>query len=175
MRAPLKKMATLQAIILATLAFAATCGSAQNEDFVLSNGPVPDPFQLHQHYPDRPETVECRPIQLRIARGSRRFMTELVTNDHADVSFASADARIMSLRMHRHLNELAEAFHAQEGVWISVLKAWADEDDPDITDPNSLHYEGENIRYGRSRIVSELPALAHTWINVWKYAWISCM
>ena len=119
--------------------------SAQSDydgDFSFTNGPVPNPFQLHQRYPDRPETVECRPIRLQIPRGSRRFRTELVTNDHPSVQFANSDARIMSLRLRRHLNELAEAFHEERGVWITVSKAWVEGDAGDA-DPTSLHFEGE--------------------------------
>ena len=136
---------------LATLALVATnfhCSTAQQSDnddggFSFTNGPVPDPFTLHQRYPDRPEAVECRPIRLHIPRGSRRFRTELVTNDHSGVHFANSDARIMSLRLRRHVNELADAFHDEFGVWIAVSKAWVEDGDEGITDPTSLHFEGK--------------------------------
>ena len=112
---------------------------ASNTDFDFSSGEVPNPFLLYQHYLDRPESVECRPIRLRISRGSPRFLTDLVTNDHAGVLFADADSRIMSNRMERRLNELAELFYADRGVWITVTKAWTEQDDQD---PVSLHFEG---------------------------------
>ena len=137
-------------IFLATLALLATnfhCSTAQQSDnddgdFSFTNGAVPDPFTLHQRYPDRPEAVECRPIRLQIPRGSRRFRQELVTNDHSGVRFANS-ARIMSLRLRRHVNELADAFHDEFGVWIAVSKAWVEDGDEEITDPTSLHFEGE--------------------------------
>ena len=143
----------MAALIFATLALLAIdfhCCSAQQSDtdddsFSFTNGPVPDPFTLHQHYPDRPETVECRPIRLQIPRGSRRFRTELVTNDHSSVHFAGSDARVMSLRLRRRVNELAEAFHDEYGVWVTISKAWVEEGDGDITDPTSLHFEGEEM------------------------------
>ena len=129
-------------ILSSLLLFFATCIATSDDDFIVSNGPVPDPFHLHQHYPDRPETAECRPIRLRITRPSRRFQTDLVTNEHADVQFANADARIMSNRLQRRLNELAELFHDQYSIWLTVTKAWTEYGDENVTDPNSLHFEG---------------------------------
>jgi hypothetical protein len=154
---------------LATLALVATnfhCSTAQQSDnddggFSFTNGPVPDPFTLHQRYPDRPEAVECRPIRLHIPRGSRRFRTELVTNDHSGVHFANSDARIMSLRLRRHVNELADAFHDEFGVWIAVSKAWVEDGDEGITDPTSLHFEGRTLRVSvEVFLVSHLLQLA---------------
>ena len=138
-------MAADSLFLVLLAAATATCGLAQQPDdgdFLFINEPVPDMFQLHQRYPDRGETVVCRPIRLPIARGSRRFSEELVTNDHAGVHFASSDARVMSLRLRERLNELAEAFHEEHGVWVSIQKAWVEVGDADIADPNSLHYEG---------------------------------
>ena len=129
-------------IVLTVAAALCTVQSQSDSNFIFSRGPVPDPFTLHQHYPDRAETVECRPIRLRIERGSHRFITDLVTNEHSSVQFADADARVMSSRLHGHLNELAEAFHEENGVWFTVTKAWTELGDEDVTDPNSLHFEG---------------------------------
>ena len=137
---------TLKMQILIVITFAAavvfSVQSQSDSNFIFSRGPVPNPFLLHQHYPDRPESVECRPIRLHIERGSRRFVSELVTNEHTNVQFTNADARIMSSRLHRHLNELAETFYETHNVWITVIKAWAEQGDTDVTDTNSLHYEG---------------------------------
>lgn len=122
----------------------ALCGAqSQEDDFDFTNGPVPNPFQLNQHYPDRPEIVECRPIRLHITRGSQRFSRELAANDHPRLQFASSNARIMSLRLLRHLNQLAEAFHARYTATITVIQAWTEFEDNELDDPTSLHYEGE--------------------------------
>lgn len=110
--------------------------------FEFTNGPVPNPFQLNQHYPDRAEAVECRPIRLRIERHSRRYRTDLVTNEHTGMNFSHSDARIMSSRLQRRLNELADLFFANYHVWITVTKAWTEYGDADVNDPNSLHFEG---------------------------------
>ena len=133
----------ISCVIYAFTLYIATCAATADDNFIFSNGPVPDPFQLHQHYPDRSETDECRPIRLRIGRSSRRFQTDLVTNSHPSVQFANADARIMSSRLQRYLNELADLFHEQYNVWLSVTKAWVEYGDENVTDPNSLHFEGQ--------------------------------
>ena len=142
-----KMQTNYQSIVLLLLLSAASCTLAQSDDeeFLFTNDPVPDTFQLHQRYPDRPETEECRPIRLHIGRGSRRFRSELVTNDHSFVHFSSADARIMSLRLRSRLNELAQSFYDEHGVWLSVGKAWTEQGDSDIVEPDSLHYEGEVV------------------------------
>ena len=129
-------------VIFALPLFFATCMATSDDDFIFSDGPVPDPFNLHQHYPDRPETVECRPIRLRITRSSPRFQTDLVTNEHLNIQFANADARIMSNRLQRRLNELAELFHDQHSIWLTVTKAWTEQGDENVTDSKSLHFEG---------------------------------
>lgn len=132
-------------LLLFSLIFISTTNAQQSnadDDFIFTNEPVPDNFSLQQRYPDRPETEACRPIRVQISRGSRRFLTELVTNDHPSVQFANADARIMSLRLRRHLNELAETFRDEHNVRIAVSKAWSEANDSDITDPTSLHFEG---------------------------------
>ena len=136
-------MAATLATIFATAAGVFCVAQSQNGDFDFTNGPIPNPFQLHQHYPDRPETVECRPIRLHIGRGSLRFSRDLVTNDHPRLQFAHADARVMSLRLQQHLNELAEDFYELYSVSITVTKAWSEYEDADIADPGSLHYEGK--------------------------------
>ena len=112
-------------------------------EFVFTNGPLPDTFELNQRYPDRPESVECRPIRLHIARNSRRYRTELVTNGNPRVQFAHADARVMSSRLSKRLNQLAEVFYENHSIAITVQKAWTEFEDSDVNDPLSLHYEGE--------------------------------
>ena len=137
-------METWITVLVAALWVCRVSGTqSEDDDFDFTNGALPDPFLPHQHYPDRPESVECRPIRLRIDRGSRRFSTDLVTNDHANVQFAHSDARIMSNRLQRRLNDLAEQFYDAHGVWITVTKAWTDQDDEEVTDELSLHYEGK--------------------------------
>ena len=131
---------------MAALCLALIICSAQSHSdasgFVFSNGPMPNPFQRDQHYPYRSEEVECRRIRTRIERNSRRYRTDLVTNEHSSVHFADADARIMSNRLHRRLNELADLFHAEYSVWIRVTKAWTEFGDEEVSDPASLHFEG---------------------------------
>ena len=51
----------------------------------------------------------------------------------------------MSLRLRSRLNELAQSFYDEHGVWLSVGKAWAEQGDSDIVEPGSLHYEGEAV------------------------------
>lgn len=130
-------------VAVASLTFVACTAHVQSDDFQFTNGPVPNPFQLHQHYPDRNESVQCRPIRLRIERNSRRYRTDLVTNEHSRVNFTHADARIMSSRLQIRLNQLAYLFYVEYSVWITVTKAWTEYGDPDVDDPNSLHFEGK--------------------------------
>lgn len=137
-----KKLLLLLAFFTALLCHAQ---SDDNEEFQVRNTPLPDTFQVNQSYPDRPEVVECRPIRLRIERHSRRYRTELVTNDHPNIHFAHADTRVMSNRLFRRLNELADLFHEEHGVWITVLKAWTEYGDGEVGDPTSLHFEGEPV------------------------------
>ena len=135
--------------VLLLLAFSAVlyCVEPQGSDyFEYVNDPVPNIFRPNQRYPDRPETDECRPIRLRIARNSRRFRTELVTNTHSSIQFARADARIMSNRLYDRLNDLANNFYGEHGVWITVLKAWTEFGDSEVYDPTSLHFEGKAAR-----------------------------
>lgn len=137
------KMAPWVGYIVVAASLTLIACTAQSDDYQFTNGPVPNPFQLHQRYPDRNESVQCRPIRLRIERNSRRFRTDLVTNEHSGMNFSNADARIMSGRLQRRLNQLAYAFYIHYHVWITVTKAWTEYGDPDVDDPNSLHFEGK--------------------------------
>lgn len=119
--------------------------SDDSERFQVTNAPLPDIFRLNQSYPDRPEVAECRPIRLHIERNSRRYRTELVTNDHPSIHFAHADTRVMSNRLFRRLNALADLFYQEHRVWITVLKAWTEYGDGEVDDPTSLHFEGEPL------------------------------
>lgn len=119
--------------------------SDDGEEFQVMNTPLPDTFQLNQSYPDRPEEVECRPIRLRIERNSRRYRTDLVTNDHPSIRFAHADTRVMSNRLFRRLNALADLFYEEHRGRITVLKAWTEYGDSEVVDPTSLHFEGELV------------------------------
>ena len=135
---------TLALSLLAlSLASGRNVHAQSNDEFEFTNGPVPELFQLGQHYPNRLEEEECRPIRLRIERNSRRYDTDLFMNQHPGVQFTDADARIMSGRLLRRLNELADSFHADHGIWIFVTKAWAEYGDSEVTDPTSLHFEGK--------------------------------
>ena len=132
-------------VIFFTLLIALICRAqtGSEEEYVFTNGPLPDTFELNQRYPNRPENVECRPIRLHIARNSRRYRTELVTNSNPHVQFAHADARVMSTRLSKRLNQLAELFYENHSIAITVQKAWTEFEDGDVNDPLSLHYEGE--------------------------------
>ena len=111
-------------------------GRAQ-QDFTVE--PVPNPFTLGDRYPDREEEEVCRAIRDYIDRNSVRFTTELVTNVDSQIDFGTADARIMTSRMQTRVNRLATLY----GQRFTVLKAWTEFPDPDLTNERSLHYEGE--------------------------------
>ena len=111
------------------------------QDFTTAE--VPDPFRVNDFYPPRPEVEVCRPIRDYIDRNSARFTNELVTNTNADITFSTADSRIMSSRMQSRLNSLATLYRQQTGRRMTVLRAWTQFPDSQVSDDKSLHYEGK--------------------------------
>ena len=123
--------------------------AATNDDqdgtvFQYTRGPVPEHFQVGQHYPSRNETEECRPIRLRIEQNSRLFRSNLVVNTNPGINFATSDAKRMTSRLQSRLNTLASMFYSQFRLRFTVLVAWVEySSDDGVGDPQSLHYEGE--------------------------------
>ena len=112
------------------------------QDFTTAE--VPDPFRVGDFYPPRPEVEVCRPIRDYIDRNSARFTNELVTNTNPDIIFSTSDSRIMSSRMQSRLNSLASLYRQQTGRRMTVLRAWTQFPNAQISDDKSLHYEGEH-------------------------------
>lgn len=123
----------------------AVAGSTtDNSVFQYTRDPVPDNFQVGQHYPARSEMEECRPIRLRIGRDSRLFRTSLVVNSNPSIHFASSDAKRMTSRLQSRLNSLASLFYSRYQLRLTVHLAWVEYSPSDgVDDPQSLHYEGE--------------------------------
>ena len=146
-------------LVLLLVAFSQLSSSQVPADgFSHSRGPVPAAFHLGSRYPDRSEEAECRPIRLRIARNSRLYRTELVTNTNPHIIFRSSDARIMTSRLHERLNSLAERYFYQVHARITVLRAWSEyAEGADDNDPNSLHYEGKVTANPVSSCISFIP------------------
>ena len=132
------RFALLPALLLGWLHVTA----ASSEDFQYSLGPVPDQFRLLDRYPDRSEESQCRPIRLRIERDSRRYRRDLVFNANPDIMFVDSDARLMTSRLQSRLNALSDLYRREYGLGLRVVKAWTEEADAEVTDPLSLHYEG---------------------------------
>jgi hypothetical protein len=133
----------LAILLLALISLCSLQPPSNDASFVRSRGPVPSVFHLGSRYPDRNETSECRPIRLRVVRNSRLHRTQLVTNTNPQISFHTADARIMSSRLQARLNALAASYYRHYGAQITVLRSWSEFSANDsIGDPNSLHYEG---------------------------------
>ena len=131
-------------LCLLTLLLTLLTSSDAQQDF-RSTAPIPNPFHRGNMYPPRSEIQVCRPIQDYISRGSQRFDTQLVTNSNPDITFATADSRIMSSRLQSRLNRLASNFYSGSNSYppMRVLKAWTPFPDPDLAgDDGSLHYEG---------------------------------
>lgn len=127
-----------------TLLLLISCGGSSDEnDYQYSKGPIPSSFSVGQSYPDRTEDQSCRPIQIRIKRGSKRY-NELVTYTKDNVWFSTADSRIMSARLHSQLSELADAYYYLYGVKLLVQKSWTEYQDHEISE-TSLHYEGKKM------------------------------
>ena len=115
----------------------------QDDDLqVFQQEPVPDPFTLGDRYPDRDEVVEVRPIKLRLRRTSRRFSETIIRNTNNDLSYANDDARFMTSRLKSRLDTLGELYEDRYRRQLQVLLTYAEENNPSITDPTSLHYEG---------------------------------
>lgn len=110
---------------------------------VFQQEPVPSPFRLGDRYPDRNETVECRPIKLRLKRTSRRFSETIIRNTNNDLSYEIDDARLMTSRLKSRLDTLGELYRREfRRRKLVVLLTYAEVGNPDVTDPASLHYEG---------------------------------
>lgn len=133
-------------MILLIFCFIILCTATDDDDddFEYSKGPVPNHFYRGQRYPDRDENIECRPIKLRVARGSRRYK-ELVTYSGNYIHFIDSNSRIMTSRMHSRLNNLAIRYYQLYAVKILVLKTWVEYPDYSISN-TSLHYEGRSVR-----------------------------
>ena len=139
------------------------------QDF--STAEVPDPFRVGDFYPPRPEVEVCRPISDYIDRNSARFTNELVTNTNGDISFSTPDSRIMSSRMQSRLNNLATLYRRETGRRMTVLRAWTQFPDPEVSDDMSLHYEGEDVRPCDLCIHNLIPYyVVHTKENAYRIA-----
>nr|ABX90059.1 hedgling [Amphimedon queenslandica] len=124
-------------------------------------GPLPSKFTKGKQWPAHGEQLECRPIQLHIARGSKRYKDLVVYSSQATyLHFASSDCRIMSSRLYTRLSSLAEAYYWRYHIKILVLKAWTPYPDYSL-DNTSLHYEGRSVRiHVTSRNVTRLLKMA---------------
>lgn len=116
------------------------------QDFTTAQVPT---FSRGVFYPARfpvaleAEVATCRAITDRIDRDSARFNSELVTNTNNGIHFSTADSRLMSSRMQSRLDDLAEAYFADSGRRVTVVKAWTPFPDRDLSaEDESLHYEG---------------------------------
>lgn len=146
----LQKMSTSLTVVFLILVYSvhpdATAATNDSSIFRYTRGPVPDTFQVGEHYPARSEMEECRPIRLRIGRDSRLFRTKLVVNNNPDIHFASNDAKRMTSRLQSRLNSLATTFYSRYRLRFAVHLAWVEYSaDDGVDDPQSLHYEGELI------------------------------
>ena len=137
-------------LLLLHLLIILSCGallSKQQDDDdleVFQQEPVPDPFELGDRYPDRDEEVEVRPIKLRLQRTSRRFSETIIRNTNNDLSYANEDARFMTSRLKSRLDTLGELYEDEyRRQKLEVILTYAEEGNPDVTKPNSLHYEGQ--------------------------------
>ena len=134
----------LQLHLLIILSCGALVTLQQDDDLqVFQQEPVPDPFTLGDRYPDRDEAVEVRPIKLRLRRTSRRFSETIIrnTNDN-DLSYANDDARLMTSRLKSRLDRLGRLYEDRYQRRLQVLLTYAEENNPSVTDPASLHFEG---------------------------------
>ena len=137
MTAPQQLFAAATTVLLALMAL-----SVQGQqDF--TTAAVPNPFRVGDFYPPRPEVEVCRSIRDYIDRNSARFTNELVTNTNNDITFSTADSRIMSSRMQSRLNTLAEVYFMETRRRITVLRAWTQFPSSQINNDMSLHYEGK--------------------------------
>lgn len=135
---------TVLLILISVHPSAITATGSDNSVFQYTRGPVPDNFQVGQHYPARSEMEECRPIRLRIERNSRLFRINLVVNSNPNIHFAGNDAKRMTSRLQSRLNSLASLFYSRYQLRLTVHLAWVEYSPEDgVGDPQSLHYEGE--------------------------------
>lgn len=105
-------------------------------------GPLPSKFTKGKQWPAHGEQLECRPIQLHIARGSKRYKDLVVYSSQTTyLHFASSDSQRMSSRLHTRLSSLASAYYWTYNIKLLVLKAWTPYPDYSL-DNTSLHYEG---------------------------------
>ena len=139
------KVNLLLLYLLIILSCGALLSTQQDDDDleVFQQEPVPDPFELGDRYPDRDEVVEVRPIKLRLKRTSRRFSETIIRNINDDLSYANDDARLMTSRLKSRLDILGELYEDEyRRQKLQVVLTYAEEGNPDVIDPNSLHYEG---------------------------------
>lgn len=113
-----------------------------DDSFHYGKGTLPWRFRRGDHYPINDEEMECRPIKIHVARGTKRYK-DLVTfpKSFRYLYFASDDSRTMSSRLHSRLSKLAVKYWQVYRVRLLVLKAWSPFPDHSL-DNTSLHYEG---------------------------------
>ena len=140
----MKQVTSVCLLAATTLLIAIQVSPVQGQqDFTTAQ--IPNPFRVGNFYPPRPEVEVCRPIRDYIDRNSARFTNELVTNTNADITFSTADSRIMSSRMQSRLNSLATLYRQQANRRMTVLRAWTQFPNSQVNDDTSLHYEGERV------------------------------
>lgn len=133
-------------IVLLIFQYCVPVAEASDDDqYDYTKGPVPYAFTRGDHYPNRDEYSECRPIKLRIARNMQKF-GELVTYSGNKMHFYDDNSRIMSSRMHSRLTFLADDYYAFYFVKLYILKAWTSYPDYSVAN-TSLHYEGKIITF----------------------------
>jgi len=140
---------SLQLYLLIILSCGVLLSTQQNNGDlqVFQQEPVPDPFKLGDRYPDRDEVVEVRPIKLRLKRTSRRFSETIIRNTNNDLSYVNDDARLMTSRLKSRLDLLGELYEDEyRRQKLVVILTYAEEGNPAVTDPNSLHYEGMQLQ-----------------------------
>ena len=112
---------------------------------VLQEDPIPSFTAVGTRYPNLEEDEQCRPIKLRLIRHSARFTATLVRNSNDDLVYDNEDARFMTSRLKFRLDLLAQWHFSKYNAKLRVLLAYAEP--TAVTDrPNSLHYEGINLR-----------------------------
>lgn len=119
--------------------------SDADNNYIYAKGRLPNKFRKGDHYPANDEEIECRPIKLHIARGTKRFR-DLVTysRNYRYLHFATNNCRKMSSRLHSRLSQLASEYYQRYHIKLLVLKAWVPYPDYSL-DNTSLHYEGKQM------------------------------
>ena len=106
---------------------------------------IPSFTTVGTRYPNLEEDEQCRPIKLRLIRHSTRFTATLVRNSNDELVYDNEDARFMTPRLKFRLDLLAQWYFNKYNAKLRVLLAYAEP--TAVTDrPNSLHYEGINLR-----------------------------